>query len=244
MSLPTDLPKYRPDLVGEDPGDECYIDLTPDNPSPETRMIFCWCPPSAEKKLSGFWLGKHLVTQAQWMALMGENPGRIKESGQHPVGNVSHNMAVQFTVRSWPVMPVGYELRLPTEAQWEHACRAGGWGEYGIGAGHSLNSQMANFDGKVPDGESNTAFPWMYRKETLPVGGFPPNAWSLHDMHGQLWEWCSDWYDKSRDTHTLRGGSLATSGVRTAASTRLSGAPQVNGYDGGLRVVPSSIRSS
>jgi len=245
MSLPTDLPKYRPDLVGEDPGDECYIDLTPEKPRPETRMIFCWCPPSAEKKLPGFWLGKHLVTQAQWMALMGENPSHSKESGQHPVDNVSHDDAKQFAERSQDknIMPAGQELWLPTEAQWEHSCRAGGAAEYGIGAGHSLNSQMANFDGNYPDGKGSTAFKWLDREKTLPVGSFPPNAWGLHDMHGQLWEWCADWYDKDRASRVLRGGGWIAYGRPAAACIRNWGAPRYRADNIGLRVSPSSIQS-
>ncbi len=244
MSLTTDLPQYHPDLVGDDPGDECYIDLTPKSPSEETRMLFCWCPPSAEKKLPGFWLGKHLVTQAQWLALMpGENPSRKSKGDAFPVDSVSHNDAGTFAHRSQPIMPAGYELWLPSEAQWEYACRAGANGKYGTGAGHSLNSQLANFDGYYPDGESSTAFKWLYRMKPLPVGSFPPNDWGLHDMHGQLWEWCADGYDQDRDHRVLHGGSWLYSGDGAAASTRLKNLPWYCDSRIGLRVSPSSIQT-
>jgi len=243
MSLTTDLPQYHPDLVGDDPGDECYIDLTPDDPSEETRMLFCWCPPSAEKKLPGFWLGKYHVTQAQWAALMGEkNPSRFTERPQLPVDSVSHHDADTFADRSQSIMPAGYELWLPTEAQWEYACRAGATGEYGTGAGHSLNSQLANFNGNFPNGESSTAFEWLDREKTVPVGTFPPNAWGLHDMHGQLWEWCADWYDQARDYRVLRGGSWINNGRSAVASDRIRNVPQFRNSHIGLRVAPTSIQ--
>ncbi|MBX7209667.1 MAG: formylglycine-generating enzyme family protein [Verrucomicrobiaceae bacterium] len=247
MSLTTDLPKFRPDLVGEDPGDECYIDLTPDDPQPRTRMIFCWCPPASEKKLPGFWLGKHLVTQAQWQALMGGNPSIFKESEQQPVDSVSYEDAEAFAKRSQGkkgLLPPGFELWLPTEAQWEHACLAGRSGvDFGIGSGRALNSQMANFDGRHPDGKDSNSFEWLYRKETLPVGCFPPNAWGLHDMHGQLWEWCADWYDKDRVSRVLRGGSWFHDGFDCRAGYRSRFDPRSRGRNIGLRVSPSSIQS-
>lgn len=240
MSLTTDLPKYRPDLVGDDPGDECYLDLTPEAPREETRLVFCWCPPAAEKKLPGYWLGKHLVTQAQWMALGMENRSRFHESVQQPVDNVSWEDAGEFAQKSQAVMPTGHELWLPAEAQWERACRAGGSGEYGIGAGHSLNSQLANFNGNYPAGEN--AFKWLYREKTLPVGSFPPNAWGLHDLHGQLWEWCAEWYENSRGNRVLRGGSWNYIGRNAAASARNWYDPQFRNNPFGLRVSPSSIQ--
>ncbi len=241
MSRTPDLPPYHPHLTGEDPGDECYIDLTPESPRPETRMVFCWCPP--EQAEPGFWLGKHLVTQAQWQALMGKNPSHFTESGQHPVDSVSYDMAHEFALRSRSIFRDGKtQLWLPREAQWERACRAGHTGDFGIGAGHILNSQMANFDGNHPAGEGSSAFKWLYREKTLPVGSFPPNAWGLHDMHGQLWEWCADWLDEQRGGRVLRGGSWFNYGRGAAAGIRLGIEPQFGNADYGLRVSPSSIQ--
>lgn len=242
MSPTTDLPRYQPDRPGQEPGDECYLDLTPDAPSQETRMIFCWCPPEGAEL--GFWLGKHLVTQAQWQALMGSNPSRFKESGQHPVDSVSWDMAQEFAQASRGLFPDGRtQLGLPQEAQWERACRAGSLGDFAVGAGHSLNSQLANFDGNYPEGQSSSAFKWSFRKKTLPVGSFPPNAWGLHDMHGQLWEWCADWYDGEKSgARVLRGGSWIYYGWNAAAGSRYGRVPElgiISSY--GLRVSPSPI---
>ena len=242
MSSTTDLPRYQPDLLGQEPGDECYLDLTPNAPRWETRMVFCWCPP--EGAGPGFWLGKHLVTQAQWQALMDANPSRFAESGQHPVDSVSWHMAQEFAQASRRLFPDGQtQLWLPQEAQWERACRAGSTGDFAVGAGHSLNSQLANFDGNHPPGNSTTAIKWSYREKTLPVGSFPPNAWGLHDMHGQLWEWCADWLtDEKSGFRVLRGGSWYSPGWYAAAGGRIGDAPGRGDDCFGLRVSPSSIQ--
>ena len=203
-------------------------------------MVFCWCPPAPEGKLPGFWLGKHLVTQAQWAALGLENRSHFHESSQQPVDNASWEDAGEFAQRSQAVMPAGQELWLPAEAQWERACRAGRDLDFGIGSGRSLNSQLANFHGNYPEGEN--AFQWLYREKTLPVGCFPPNAWGLHDMHGQLWEWCAERYDKEGDYRVLRGGSWNNGGGGAAASIRNRCEPQFRGEVIGLRVSPSSIQ--
>jgi formylglycine-generating enzyme required for sulfatase activity len=243
MSLTTDLPKYRSDLVGDDPGDECYIDLTPEAPREETRMRFCWCPPSEDGYLPGFWLGKHLVTQAQWTALGLENRSRFTESGQQPVDNVSWDDAGDFAQRSQAVMPAGYELWLPAEAQWERACRAGQSGDFAVGSGTVLNSQLANFDGNHPHGEGSGSFDWLYRQKTVPTGSFPPNAWGLHDMHGQLWEWCAEWLDQKRGWRVLRGGSWIRDGFYCRAGYRSGAGPRDRIDSFGLRVSPSSIQT-
>jgi formylglycine-generating enzyme required for sulfatase activity len=241
MSLTTDLPKYRPDLVGEDPGDECYLDLTPDAPREETRMVFCWCPPAPEKNLLGFWLGKYLVTHAQWTALGLENLSHLNEGDQQPVDNVSWYGAGRFAERSRAVMPAGYELWLPAEAQWKRACRAGRDFEFGIGAGHSLNSQLANFDGSHLKDKS--AIQWLNRKKPLPVGCFPPNDWGLHDMHGQLWEWCADRSEGKGGYRITHGGSWSYYAWNAAVSFRRSYDPLVCTEHNGLRVTPCTIQT-
>lgn len=241
MSTSPELPCYHPQLIGEEPGDECYIDLTPDAPRPETQLVLCWCPP--ERGEPGFWLGKHLVTQAQWQALMKENPSQFPASAQHPVDSVSYNMAREFAAASRRLFPDGHtQLWLPREAQWERACRAGRSAEYGIGSGQSLNSQMANFDGNYPGGPGDSSFEWLHRRKPLPVGSFPPNAWGLHDMHGQLWEWCGDWLDKEHVLRVLRGGSWINGGRYAAAGYRGGSFPLIGDLNFGLRVSPSSIQ--
>jgi formylglycine-generating enzyme required for sulfatase activity len=146
-----------------------------------------------------FWMAKTEVTQAQWHAVMGDNPSDFK-GHDLPVENVSWNDAQAFIkkVNGSGVMPSGWEMALPTEAQWEYACRAGETGPY---SGGSIE-QVAWYDG-------NSA------SKTHDVGTKKANAWGLHDMHGNVWEWCEDWH-----SDTLAGGtdpSGAPSGVDRAS---------------------------
>jgi formylglycine-generating enzyme required for sulfatase activity len=129
----------------------------------------------------GYGLGKTAVTQGQWEALMGNNPARFNGE-DHPVEMVSWNDAMEFCTkltereRQAGRVPDGYEYTLPTEAQWEYACRAGTTGDY-----------AGNLDSMA----------WYSRnsgKTTHRVGQRQPNAWGLHEMHGNVWEWCRDWF--------------------------------------------------
>jgi formylglycine-generating enzyme required for sulfatase activity len=140
-----------------------------------------------------YWLGVYEVTQGQYEKVMGRNPSRFKnrevrksDSSTHPVENVSWEDAVEFCKRlseSPEEARAGRVYRLPTEAEWEYACRAGSKAAYCFGenvmslgdyAWFSVNSQ----------------------ERTNPVGEKKPNAWGIHDMHGNVWEWCSDWYSR------------------------------------------------
>jgi formylglycine-generating enzyme required for sulfatase activity len=133
---------------------------------------------------SHYWLGKYAVTQAQWKAVMGNNPSKFK-GAQHPVENVSWNSAVEFCerlteqARAAGRLPEGYRYTLPTESQWERACRAGTTGAYG-GTGNLEDMAFVRRHGE-PGG-------------THPVGGKLANAWGFYDMHDNVWEWCLDWY--------------------------------------------------
>ena len=158
-----------------------------------------------------FWLGKTEVTQAQWEALMGSNPSKFRNAaGDAPVERVSWNDAMQFCrklterERQADRLPEGYEYTLPTEAQWEFACRAGTTGSYG-GSGNldEMGWYTSNSGGT-----------------THPVAQKQANAWGLYDMNGNVWEWCQDWYGNypgnsvtdptgpsSGSGHVIRGGS-------------------------------------
>jgi formylglycine-generating enzyme required for sulfatase activity len=128
-----------------------------------------------------FWLGRTEVTQAQWVAVMGSNPSEFKGESL-PVENMSWDDAMEFcrklTAQEKQAgrLPAGYAFTLPTEAQWEYACRAGTTGDY---AGD-------------PD-----AMAWYNNNSggtTHPIGTKQANAWGLADMHGNVFEWCRDWY--------------------------------------------------
>lgn len=210
---------YRPDLLGEYPGQECVLTL------PETRapMTLCWCPPSED--MPGFWIAKHLVSQFQWEAVMGSNPSRSGKGPDHPVDSVSWEDAMDFCRRC--------RLRLPSESKWEYACRAGTDKEFALGVGGDLNAQQANFDGNEPEGSGRSAFRWVFRKRTIIGGFFPPNAWGIHDMHGQLWEWCEG--EMSGERRVLRGGSFVRDGWPRTLGARRSNRPTARGVEFGFR---------
>ncbi|MGI5868461.1 MAG: formylglycine-generating enzyme family protein [Kiritimatiellia bacterium] len=137
----------------------------------------------------GFWIGKHEVTQRQWEAVMGEPPSWFKNAGPDaPVEEVSWDDCQKFIEKVNAPVPGG-GFRLPTEAEWEYACRAGTATAFHYG--NDLDSTLANFDGNYPYGNGRKG---EYRRTTVRVGSFRPNAWGIHDMHGNVWEWCEDGY--------------------------------------------------
>ena len=134
------------------------------------------------------------ATQAQWKAVMGNNPSQSK-GDDLPVEMVSWNDAVAFcerlTQRERQAGRIGADqsYRLPTEAQWEYACRAGTTTTFNTGA--TISTDQANYDGNYLYGNGRKG---AYRQKTVPVGIFKPNAWGLYDMHGNVYERCADWY--------------------------------------------------
>ncbi len=160
----------------------------------------------------GFWMGKTPVTQEQWERVMGTNPsefkcGKIlglfggKTHPKHPVESVSWGDCQQFMKEINRRVPAG-GFRLPTEAQWEYACRAGSTAAYCFGDGESRLDEYAWYDRNSGD-------------TTHPVGEKKPNTWGLHDMHGNVWEWCRDW-----------SGAYST-GVQTDPTGAVSGSFRV-----------------
>ena len=165
--------------------------------------------PVHEVCVDGFWLGKYEVTQGQWQAVMGENPSRFKKGDNYPVEKVSWNATQEF-FKKLNARGSG-RFRLPTEAEWEYACRAGTTTPFHFGETISADTQ-ANYDGNYPYGGGSKE---KYRKSTTPVGSFPSNAWGLHDMHGNVWEWVQDKYDeKAYQKHERRNPIYEESGSR------------------------------
>ncbi|MGR9052639.1 MAG: formylglycine-generating enzyme family protein, partial [Gammaproteobacteria bacterium] len=179
----------------------------------------------------GFWLADTAVTQVLWQAVMGKNPSRFK-GDRWPVDTVGWHDAMAFFEKLNALNPA-LKLDLPTEAQWEYACRAGTTTPFSFG--EQIDSSLVNFDGTVPynDGAKSE-----YRQETVEVKSLPANAWGLYEMHGNVLEWCRDWYeDYAAATVTdpkgpatgarrvLRGGSWIFNGRDCRSAFRFDYAP-------------------
>lgn len=141
----------------------------------------------------GFWLADTACTQALWLAVMGpdaRNPSRFDDDAQNPVEQVSwEDVVTAFLPRTEALLP-GLGLRLPSEAEWEYACRADAPTSQPFSFGPQIHSEQVNFDGTVPMAGGKKS---AYRQRTVPVKALPCNAWGLYQMHGNVWEWCQDW---------------------------------------------------
>jgi formylglycine-generating enzyme required for sulfatase activity/serine/threonine protein kinase len=139
-----------------------------------------------------FYLGKTEVTQAQYKALMGSNPSKFRAVDK-PVEQISWDQAQDYGVRLTKRRADKHVYRLPTEAEWEYCCRGGrpSTKRFGVGEGRALSSHAANFNGNYPYGGAHDG-PDV--ESTCRVGSYPANALGLLDMHGNVWEWCADWY--------------------------------------------------
>ncbi len=139
----------------------------------------------------GYYIGVTEVTQHQWRKMMEKNPSEFQTNGDNfPVESVSW-FDVQAFIRKLNDIESTDKYRLPTEAEWEYACRAGTTTPFAFGK--CLSPNLANYDGRYsaincPNGKFN--------KKTVPAATYPANDWGLYDMHGNVWEWCQDWYGK------------------------------------------------
>ena len=200
----------------------------------------------------GYWLGKYEVTQAQYEAVMGTNPSNW-EGANLPVENVSWFDAKEFCAKLTASekaagrLPEGYEYTLPTEAQWEYACRAG--------TATALNNGK-NLSDKYECPEMDEVG-WYFGNsdETHPVGQKKPNAWGLYDMHGNVKEWCLNWegdYPTSSVTdpvgpetgewRVLRGGSCSSSAFFCRSAFRYNLSPSLSDYGCGFRVALAPVK--
>lgn len=168
-----------------------------------------------------FYMGKYEVTQKQWQSVMGSNPSHFKECGGNcPVEQVSWNDAQDFIMKL-NQMNNAYIYRLPSEAEWEYACRAGTTGDF---AGNL--SEMAWY-------AENAGF------KTHAVGGKKPNTWRLFDMHGSVEEWCQDWFHETYSGAPADGSTWLTGGVQEWRVFRGGSAPYFT-----VRPVSSYLRSA
>ena len=201
--------------------------------------------PQHHVDISSFFLGKYPVTQVQWEVVMGNNPSFFKGANL-PVESVSWNDAIHFCQRLSQM--TGKNYRLPTEAEWEYACRAGTSTPFYFG--ETITTELANYNGNYYYASAPKG---IYRKKTTDVGSFPPNNFGLYDMHGNVWEWCKDdWHDNYDGAPTdgsawlsgddryspLRGGSWVNDPDDCRSATRSNNIRRVNRYIiNGFRVV-------
>lgn len=163
-------------------------------------------------EIAPFFLGKFVVTQLQWRTVaalpkvsqdLHYDPSKFK-GASHPVEQVSWRDALEFCARL--SRKTGREYRLPSEAEWEYACRAGTATSFSYGP--TLTSQQANYQGQFTYGNGPKG---IYRESTTPVGRFPPNPFGLYDMHGNVYEWCADCWHRSYEGAPADGRSWVTS---------------------------------
>ncbi|BAY22472.1 hypothetical protein NIES2100_22350 [Calothrix sp. NIES-2100] len=171
--------------------------------------------PQHQVTVPGFFMGKYPVTQAQYQAIIGNNPSSFKGESK-PVENVSWDDAVEFCQKLSQKTKRTY--RLPSEAEWEYACRAGTITPFYFG--ETITTDLVNYNGNYPYASAPKG---EYRQQTTDVGKFPPNSFGLYDMHGNIWERCLDKYHNNyegaptdgsawlsgndNDYQMLRGGS-------------------------------------
>ena len=209
--------------------------------------------------ISSFYMGKYELTQAEYQELMGRNPSYFKGPNL-PVEQVSWFNAIEYCNRrsnkeglkaaytidgqnvSWDRSADGY--RLPTEAEWEYACRAGTTTPFYTGA--NITTNQANYDGNRPYANNDRG---VYRQKTIPVGSFSPNPLGLYDMYGNVGEWCWDWnveYAQEAQTDPIgaasgshrvfRGGSWNHAADFLRSARRGGNIPSVGGYYLGFRL--------
>jgi len=200
----------------------------------------------------GFWIGKYEVTQEEYVAVIGPSLFQF-HFPTLPVDFESWSTATNYcqklTERETAAgrIPAGYVYRLPTEAEWEYACRAGTTTPFGVGDRTGLSSTQANFDGGFPSGAAAKG-PFLNR--TTIGGAYAANAWGLYDMHGNVWEWCQDLYgpypggnvtdpkgSATGSTRVLRGGGYTSVGNGCRSAKRDNRAPTYKNVGQGFRVV-------
>jgi formylglycine-generating enzyme required for sulfatase activity len=203
-----------------------------------------------------FEIAIYTVTQGQWQELMGNNPSWFSREGgketvkdikdedlkQFPVEFVSWNDAQEFIKKlNEKEKGKGYLYRLPTEVEWEYACRGGATSEeecsyrfYFAKPTNDLSSEQANFNGTRPEGNAPKG---KYLQRTTRVGAYPPNKLGMCDMHGNVWQWCADLHEDGAPLRVVRGSSWSYPGKWCDAANRFRHAPTYRSPLFGFRLV-------
>ena len=193
----------------------------------------------------GFYIQTSEVTQEQWKTIMGVNPSQYSYCGPDcPVEMISWNEAKKF-ISKLNIKEKTNRYRLPTEAEWEYACRAGTDTHFYFG--NSLYTTQANYNGNHPlPGDPRG----RNLNRTVPVKSYPPNKFGIHDMHGNVYEWCEDWYGEYPPGHAIdpvgpksgiskvcRGGGLSSYARRCRSANRTKHLPSYWSFYIGVRLV-------
>jgi formylglycine-generating enzyme required for sulfatase activity len=255
-------PPSSSELVGTRAGEEREFNITS-----AIKVPFCWCPAGTftmgsppdepgrrddetqhETTLTkGFWMAKTECTNEIYAAVMGGKPSTYKDA-QFPVHNVSWCQSTTFVQRIAPLAPQNWKFSLPTEAQWEYACRAGTTTPFGVGNGKDVGRKDVNFDAY----KSYGAAPKLSIPNRMTrVGSHPANPWGLQDMHGSVYEWCVDEYRMNRPPGPLidpygrairrslrvnRGGAWGQPPIICRSASRHGSSPFWRSYDLGFRL--------
>jgi len=196
--------------------------------------------------VSGFWLASRETTQHQWKRVMDDAPFKPDLISTLPAQNLSWNDAIAFT-RALEKKNGATTFRLPTEAEWEYAARGGTDTPFAFGS--TISTDQANYNGLYIFGDGRLG---QLRESATPVGTFPANPFGLYDMHGNVWEWCNDWYRKNYyrsspekdppgptggEKKVLRGGSWYTKPRSIRSANRYADKAENRVHDYGMRIV-------
>lgn len=190
--------------------------------------LFGEAPPHVVFIGAEFLLGKYPVTQQQWQTVMGDNPSACSQSRTHPVDSVSWIQAVDFCDRlsdRW-----GRRVRLPSEAEWEYACRAGTTTDFHFG---SWGPFLDESDIPIDVRRQLADFAWFDMNSgdgTRPVGLKEPNPWGFHDMIGNVWEWCADVWHSDYDDSPLDGSPWVKNASQQPRRLLRGGAWDMNAF--------------
>lgn len=237
-------PEVNLDLIGV-PGGK-FIMGSPDHEAERSDNE----SPRHGVQIRPFFLGRYPITQAQWQAVMGSNPAKFDTSNLHPVERVSWFDCLEFCQKLSEI--VGRTMRLPTEAEWEHACRGKQTNPWPFHSGMTITTELANYNGEFTYGDEAEG---ESRDRTTPVGSFAPNCYGLYDLHGNVAEWCEDtWHNNyqgapndgsawlggnNRTPRVLRGGSWLHLPGSCRSAYRLKAEPTAKSDAFGLRVASS-----